>query len=51
MIDKAFLTSLAASLHVAGLRDQELSLASQPSLGEGESRWVEGVVKLSLIHI
>ena len=45
MIDKAFLTSLAASLHVAGLRDQELSLASQPSLGEGESRWVEGVVK------
>ena len=45
MIDKAFLTSLAASLHVAGLRDQELSLASQPSLGAGESRWVEGVVK------
>ena len=29
---------------MAGLRDQELSLVSHPSLGEGQSRWVEDVV-------
>ncbi len=45
MIDKAFLTSLAAALHVAGLQDEELSLVSQPLLDQEESDWVEGVAK------
>jgi serine/threonine protein kinase len=45
LIEKAFLTSLAASLHVAGLQDEQLSFASQPSLEEWESDWVEGIVK------
>ncbi len=45
MIDRAFLTSLAAALHVAGLQDEELSLVSQPLLDQEESDWVEGVAK------
>ena len=45
MIDKAFLTSLAAALHVAGLQDEELSLVSQPLLDQEESDWVEGIAK------
>ena len=45
MIDKAFLTSLAAALHVAGLQDEGLSLVSQPLLDQEESDWVEGIAK------
>ena len=47
-MDKTFLTSLAASLHVAGLQDEDLSLVSQPSLGDRESRWVEDVAQYAL---
>jgi len=36
---------LAASLHVAGLQDEQLNSASQPSLGEHESRWVSEIAK------
>ena len=42
VIDKTFLTSLAASLHAAGLQDEQHNLVSQPSLDPGELHWVEG---------
>lgn len=39
------MASLAASLHVAGLQDEDLSLVSQPLLEESESRWVEDIAE------
>ena len=38
------MTSLAASLHAAGLHDEELSLVSRPAIKEREAAWVESVV-------
>ena len=49
VIDKTFLTSLAASLHAAGLQDEQHNLVSQPSLDPGELHWVEEVVKCATV--
>lgn len=46
-MNKAFLTSLAASLHIAGLQDEQQSLVSHSALGARDSQWVGGVTKLA----
>jgi len=49
VIDKTFLTSLAASIHAAGLQDEKHSLTSQTSLDSSDLHWVEEVVNCATV--
>ena len=49
IIDKTFLTSLAASIHGAGLHGEKHSLLTQPSLDSGDLLWVDDIVKCATV--